>query len=222
MLELIKRYRWLLLFLLVTMANLIGFIMEEVRKPSIEFELESTVRKDSHLAEVEEKGLETVELIESNKNVVEEQEVPVYICGAVQSPGIYYVKSSAIVNDVLQLGGGFTTEAYKEGVNLARTITGHEKIYIPFKEEASDLSVVVEDLNDSSQINDRNEGYGKVNINLAGESELMTLPNIGEVKAKAIINYRETIGVFKTIEEVMNVVGIGEKTFERLKDFISV
>ncbi len=159
--------------------------------------------------------------------------VPIFICGAVAEPGVYYVEKSAIVNDVVLMSGGFTSEADSTYLNLASIILPNQKIYIPKIGEEIDKKINSYDnievgVNQEIQINgqkangNQNTQQGLININTATEKELQTLSGIGEVKAKAIIEYRTSTGRFKSIDELCNVSGIGSKTLEKIKPFITI
>lgn len=140
--------------------------------------------------------------------------VPVYICGQVSNPGVYYVEADYIINEAIVLAGGFTLEADTESINLARQIKSNEKIYIPKQGEKIDKTAYsYENIGDTSQL---------VNINYATVEELDTLPSIGTTRAQQIIDYRSSNGTFLVIEDIKNVPGIGEKIFESLKDFITI
>lgn len=140
--------------------------------------------------------------------------VPVYICGQVSNPGVYYVEADYIINEAIVLAGGFTLEADAESINLARQIKSNEKIYIPKQGEKIDKTAYsYENIGDTSQL---------VNINYATVEELDTLPSIGTTRAQQIIDYRSSNGTFLVIEDIKNVPGIGEKIFESLKDFITI
>ncbi|MEG0352287.1 MAG: helix-hairpin-helix domain-containing protein [Cellulosilyticaceae bacterium] len=140
--------------------------------------------------------------------------VPIYICGQVSNPGVYYVDADDIINEAIVLAGGFTLEADTESINLARQIKSNEKIYIPKQgEEIDKTDYSYEDIGNTSQL---------ININYATVEELDTLPNIGKTRAQQIIDYRSSNGTFLVIEDIKNVPGIGEKIFESLKDFITI
>lgn len=135
--------------------------------------------------------------------------VCVYVCGAVVHPGVYYLSPEARVYEAVEAAGGFAQDADADAVNLAECIFDTEQIYIPTEGGEDHLS-----------LSSRSDGL--VNINTATAEELMTLPGIGQSKAADIIAYRKGFGGFSSIEEITNVSGIGEATFERLKDLIKV
>ncbi len=144
------------------------------------------------------------------------KKIKVYIVGAVRYPGVIEVEEGSRLIDVLELAGGATEEADLERVNLALRVQDEGMYKIPkIGEELSEQSPAL--LGAISK-----QEQQKININTADEATLDTLPGIGPSKAKRIIEYREQNGPFKSIEELKNVSGIGEKTFEQLKDLITV
>lgn len=153
---------------------------------------------------------------ENMKEITEasEETLYVYICGAVLNPGIYEMKPGNRIADVLDKAGGFTKEACKTYVNLAKRVADEEKIFIPKMDEISDLS-------DEIHYNE-NQGNKKINLNTADVKELKSLSGIGDSKANAIIEYRETHGKYNKIEDIMKISGIKEAMFQKIKDRISV
>lgn len=148
------------------------------------------------------------------------KKIKVYIVGAVRYPGVIEVEEGSRLIDVLELAGGATEEADLERVNLALKVQDEGMYKIPKRgEELMDPSSAVSSTAPSIA---SGQGRQKVNINTADEAMLDTLPGIGPSKAKRIIEYREQNGPFKSIEEIKNVSGIGDKTFEQLKDLITV
>ncbi|BAL80970.1 helix-hairpin-helix domain-containing protein [Caldisericum exile] len=144
-----------------------------------------------------------------------QQKIKVYVTGEVKHPDVYELEENAIVKDAISLAGGVTENADLISINLAKKLTDGEEVIVPSK--------------DNSLLNSNNSTSlattpktNKVNINKATKEELMTLPGIGEAKAQAIIDYRTKNGPFKTIHDIVNVSGIGEKTFEKIQDLITV
>ena len=120
----------------------------------------------------------------------------------------------------------FTDDADVTYVNLAQTVVAGEQIYIPTMEETNGISLSERDT-DGTPVQDAPAGTnvetdGKININTAGKDALMTLPGIGESKADAIIAYREAQGKFQNTEELMNIRGIKEGIYNKIKDLIIV
>lgn len=153
----------------------------------------------------------------ANTNVDETSEKPkevyVHIDGEVVNPGLYKLTTDDRVNDLLVLAGGATDKASLKDVNLAKRLEDEMKIYIPSKDEIVSNEVLGQSGLSSST--------GKINLNTASKDELKTLPGIGDSRADEIIRYRENTG-FSKIEDIKNISGIGDKTYEKLKDLISV
>ena len=144
------------------------------------------------------------------KDVVEQVDIFVDVKGAVVKEGVYSLQQGARVKDAIELAGGFLEDANKNAINLAQLLTDEMLLYIPFLHESTQ-AIQVQPVDD-----------GKVNLNTATSSDLETLPNIGPAKALAIIQYREKNGPFQSIEDLKNVDGIGEKTYEKLKENIKI
>ncbi|MGE8206177.1 helix-hairpin-helix domain-containing protein [Heyndrickxia sp. NPDC080065] len=136
--------------------------------------------------------------------------------GEVVNPGIYEARPGDRIQDLITSAGGFQKRADQTQVNLAQKVKDEMVIYVPKIGEQTNNSTT-----SSSTINFSNE-QEKVNINTAGSEELQTISGIGPSKAAAIIEYREQKGLFGKIEDIKNVTGIGDKTFEKLKELITV
>ena len=151
----------------------------------------------------------------------EEQEpaetVYVYVCGAVNAPGVYELKKDARVFEAITLAGGMTAEAAPEAVSQARTVADGEQIYVPTVREVQMQGSGVEDI-----VTGNADVSGKVNINTAGKEELMTLTGIGEAKAQSSLDYREEHGKFGSIEDLMLIEGIKEGVFNKIKEDITI
>ena len=149
------------------------------------------------------------------------KDIKVYVCGAVQRPDVYEISADSRIVDAVSAAGGFAIDAYPEAMNLAETVSDGSRIYVPTKEEVDALAVVYSDTGSGSG-GTTNDSTGRVNINTATLEELTTLPGIGDTRARAIIDYREQNGAFGNIEDIMQVTGIKEKSFSKIKDSICV
>lgn len=145
--------------------------------------------------------------------------IMVDVKGEVYFPGVYELTTEDRVIDAINLAGGYTEQAETKHVNHAQKLQDEMVIYIPKKGEELE-NQPIESIVMSGQVS--NDTSDKININTADESQLTTLPGIGPSKAQAIIAYREENGSFKTIEDLTNVSGIGDKTFEKLKELIDI
>ena len=146
----------------------------------------------------------TMENTASSSSVSESKTVTCDISGAVKHEGVYTLKNGARLQELIEAAGGTTSRAQLKAINRAILLKDQDKIHIPYKGE-------------------KVEGSGeKINLNTANVADLQKLTGIGEKKAEQIIAYREQKGSFKKIEDLMQVSGIGEKTFASLKDQLAV
>lgn len=163
------------------------------------------------------------------KEAVREQTIFVDVCGAVNAPGVYQLPVGSRIFQAVELAGGFREDAALELVNQAEALNDGQQIRIFTQEEARQQAETGAALDNSQMTNqetdisgENNSSAGLVNLNRADKSALMTLTGIGETRAEAILAYRETHGGFSAVEELMQVEGIKEKTYEKLKDKITV
>lgn len=166
---------------------------------------------------------------ETNANSAPNETWYVDIKGAIKVPQVVPVTPGMRVHDVVEMAGGVTGEADQSQVNLAQLVTDQMVIYVPkVGEEVSpstealvaDSKVTESAVSESS--GDGTSGGDLVNINTADTTMLQTLSGIGEKRAADIINYRETNGLFETVDDLDQVSGIGEKTMEKLRPLITV
>ena len=172
----------------------------------------------------------------SDASSEEEKTLVVHICGAVSAPGVYELPAGSRIIDAVEAGGGFLPEAEEACCNLAEEIVDGCQIYIMTKAEScadgqTEKKAGIQTSPDSDmQTTDRNARSnsapalenGLVNLNTADIAALMTLPGIGESRAKAIISYREQHGAFAKIEDIMKISGIKQAAFSKIKDKITV
>ncbi|WP_099320706.1 helix-hairpin-helix domain-containing protein [Anaerococcus sp. Marseille-P3625] len=162
---------------------------------------------------------ETEETKEDSNQTQANETIKVHIAGEINKEGVYEVNNGDRLDDLVKRAGGLTKDANSKKINLAMKLEDQMKIYIPsiydFEDEPSTT-------NENLLILDKpSTEIEKININKASKEELMTLPNIGEKRAEAIIEYRENTP-FKKIEDIKNVTGIGEKFYQSLRDLITV
>ena len=172
----------------------------------------------------------------SDASSEETKTLVVHICGAVSAPGVYELPAGSRIIDAVEAGGGFLPEADEACCNLAEEIVHGCQIYIMTKTEScadgqTEKKAGIQTSPDSDmQTTDRNVRSnsatalenGLVNLNTADVAALMTLPGIGESRAKAIISYREQHGAFAQIEDIMKISGIKQAAFSKIKDKITV
>ena len=165
--------------------------------------------------------------IESEENTLTDTSQPedpsriyVDIDGEVKNPGVYQIGADSRIFQVIEEAGGLTKNADTSSINQAETVYDGAKIHIPGKGEAGG-SPFLEGAG-SPEASAGTSLQGKININTAGSDDLQKLPGIGQVTASKIIDYRTANGSFHSIEDIMNVSGIGDKTFEKIRDQITV
>ncbi|MFV8806111.1 helix-hairpin-helix domain-containing protein [Aerococcus urinaeequi] len=172
---------------------------------------------------------EANEEFETNANSAPNETWYVDIKGAIKVPQVVPVTPGMRVHDVVEMAGGITGEADQSQVNLAQLVTDQMVIYVP--KVGEEVSPSTEALVADSQVTEsavsESSGDGTsdgdlVNINTADTTMLQTLSGIGEKRAADIINYRETNGLFETVDDLDQVSGIGEKTMEKLRPLITV
>ena len=183
-------------------------------------ETESTVKAEGE-GNVEHAGVTLRPEEEPEENVL----LCVHICGAVVTEGVYSLPDGSRVADGIAAAGGFTEQADTTYHNLAARLADGQKVYVPTVEETRKLPVTerTEPAGEwTGEDHSPDTATGKVNLNTADIAELMTLSGIGEAKAKSILQYREKVGLFQSIEELKKVSGIGEAMFERVREEIVV
>lgn len=136
------------------------------------------------------------------------QTLTVHVLGEVTKPGLYKLPLGARIIDGIKAGGEATEKADLDQLNLAAKLVDGKRLYVPPKE--------------NSKHEEEYKESNKIDINRASVEQLQTLPSIGPAIAKRIIDYRLANGRFETIEQLKEVKGIGEKTFEKIKDRIAV
>lgn len=244
MIEYVKENKWVIILISFIIINIAwGIYSHDTKKDVIQldessYSLEQKVYEENIIIGTKaQEVIQSLETLDKNNPIsasvmppmIEEaeiEEVPIYICGEVKNPGVYYVSTHAIINDIVEKSGGFTDEANQMAVNLASQIVPNEKIIVP------KIGEEIDKLIDSYDNRERIESSSVspqatinqnplINLNTATKEQLMTLNGIGEVKAAAIIAYRQEKGVFSSVDELKNISGIGDKTFEKIKQFIT-
>ena len=167
------------------------------------------------------------------------QTIFVDICGAVANPGVYELDEGSRIFQAVDAAGGYLPEAAQNYLNKARSLMDGQQIYVPTEEEiAEHLEAIAAKAPEALQGSESQDAGNverpesstteeagsdlAINLNTADTSQLCTLSGIGQSKAEAIIAYREEHGGFTSVEEIMNVEGIKEGTFSKIKDKISV
>ena len=233
MLKLIKKYKYVITIIVI----IIVIVLVLLRTKELKGENDDYLIYEIDNIEQDE--------IYSSKNDRNTEKIKVDIKGQVNNPGVYELNNNARVIDLINLAGGLTDIANTSLINLSKKLEDQMVIIIYSNEEVINSNIkeietvfkVVEKecvcpvikndscINTELESNDsnNNDDYNteKININTASIDELISLPNVGESKAEAIIEYRKD-NKFTTIDEIKNVSGIGETLFEKIKEYITV
>ena len=180
---------------------------------------------------LDNKDNEDITYIETTTKLVEETKANNYVDvkGSVKKPGVYEFKENDRVIDAIKLAGGLTKNADTSNINLSKKLKSEMVIVINTKSELKnnnnltcDAVCTREVIEVNNCIETENKTNNKININTADINKLTELDGIGESKAKTIIEYRTTNGLFKNIEDIKNISGIGESLYNKIKDKITV
>ena len=222
-----KKYFLLIIMFLLSLTSL-GFSLYTYYLTN-QYSKETVTQPDNP---PEENSKEETKELES----IPEEKYYVDIKGYVKKPGVYEVSKASIVNDCLKLAGGLLKNADTTTINLSKPVSAAMVIYVPKKNEViksttdKTTTTTTEIPNNAAIPDNSNTSIDtssttlnlKINLNTASKEELTKLRGIGEAKAQDIIDYRNTNGSFKTIEEIKNISGIGDALFAKIKDNIRV
>ena len=178
---------------------------------------------------LDNKDNEDITYIETTTKLVAKANNYVDVKGSVKKPGVYEFKENDRVIDAIKLAGGLTKNADTSNINLSKKLKSEMVIVINTKSELKnnnnltcDAVCTREVIEVNNCIETENKTNNKININTADINKLTELDGIGESKAKTIIEYRTTNGLFKNIEDIKNISGIGESLYNKIKDKITV
>ncbi|MFE5426995.1 helix-hairpin-helix domain-containing protein [Peribacillus simplex] len=188
----------------------IYFFLQQVEDPADTEDIFSITAKES-----EHKNSD-------DETPAEPEIIKVDVKGAVKSPGIFTAQAGDRVIDLISAAGSFTDKADKDKVNFAQIVEDQMVIYVPEIGEEDEGKLENIQVGSTGDVVSGGTSGGLVNLNKATQEDLETLTGIGPSKANAILEYRETVGKFKEVDDLKKVTGIGDKTFERLRDSISV
>ena len=224
----------------------------EVSTSNLQNVIESNPEPESENKVFSEETESVSDVVDSQKEALDEApDIFIYLCGAVEDPGVFEVKQGSRLIDVIELAGGFTKEAAEDYVNLAQEVFDGQQVIIPEKSEVEEIErgEHIQSVNESNEVDSqanpksqttseskravtsKQEGgntisdtssQSLVNLNTATKEELMTLSGVGDAKAELIIEYRENVGKFDTIEDIMKIRGIKEGLFNKIADQITV
>jgi len=190
--------------LIVFVVVLIGIFFYQEDNPTKEISIENNLVSQEAIA-LTGTGIQEVKYIY------------VDIAGAVKKPGVLKLEEDTRIYQAIEISGGLMAEADVSTINMAAKLKDENKIYIPEIGEKLDISI-----NNNSQSISGTGNNIQININTANSQELQELSGVGPSTAEKIIEYRELHGSFQKIEEIMNVSGIGVKTFDKFKDKIYI
>ncbi|WP_105150286.1 helix-hairpin-helix domain-containing protein [Streptococcus suis] len=161
------------------------------------------------------------DLVEETSTEASEEptQLVVDVKGAVVKPGLYTLEADARVNDAVEAAGGLTSQADPKSINLAQKLSDEAVVYVASKDE--NISVVTS-TTASSAMSQEEKNTNLVNLNTATEADLQTISGIGAKRAADIIAYREANGGFKSVDDLNNVSGIGDKTMESIRPYVTV
>ncbi|HEL1661330.1 TPA: helix-hairpin-helix domain-containing protein [Streptococcus suis] len=211
--EMLKEYKW------------------QIALPAVAGLLMATFLIFSQPAKSDQTGLtdfSQTEQTSSSSNLVEETsteaseeptQLVVDVKGAVVKPGLYTLEAGARVNDAVEAAGGLISQADPKSINLAQKLSDEAVVYVASKDE--NISVVAS-TTASSAMSQEEKNTNLVNLNTATEADLQTISGIGSKRAADIIAYREANGGFKSVDDLNNVSGIGDKTMESIRPYVTV
>lgn len=196
---------------------------EEVYRSGVD----SDVEAEQDAGSVQTAGDQEAQAQDIGLEEEEETGLVVYVCGQVQMPGVYELERGSRIGDAVEMAGGMTEEAAADVLNLAQELVDAQMIRVPSKEEVKANGGWESEQGITGQGSIQGTGEtadvaGKISLNTATREQLLTLPGIGESKADAILQYRQEKGGFRSIEEIMDISGIKEGVFSKIKDQITV
>ena len=218
--------KYMMLSALYGMMFLAAFTVTSCGKDELSV---STVKESEETTETTTEELTETTMEATAETPVEtsqDEKVSVYVCGAVQQEGVYTLDADSRIQDALDMAGGYSEDAAHGVINLAEKLTDGMQIYFPTEQEISETGGLPNGTEKDNWVasrgSDGEQDSTLVNINTADAETLKTLPGIGDSKAKDIISYRDSNGPFGDVQDIKNVSGIGESTFEKLKPYITV
>lgn len=211
--EMLKGYKWQIALPAAASLLMVTFLIFSQPAKSDQTgltELPQTEQASSSQEQTEEVSTEVSE---------DPSQLVVDVKGAVAKPGLYTLEAGARVNDAVEAAGGLTSQADPKSINLAQKLSDEAVVYVASKDE--NISVVASTTVSSAMSQDE-KNTSLVNLNTATEADLQTVSGIGAKRAADIIAYREANGGFKSVDDLNNVSGIGDKTMESIRPYVTV
>ncbi|NQI70656.1 ComEA family DNA-binding protein [Streptococcus suis] len=215
--ESLKEYKWQ-----IALPAAAGLLMATFLIFSQPAKSDQTGLTDFPQTEQTSSSQEQVDEVSADGNTEESKEqsqLVVDVKGAVEKPGLYTLEVGSRVNDAVEAAGGLTSQADPKSVNLAQKLSDEAVVYVASKNE--NISVVAS-TTASSAMSQEEKNTSLVNLNTATEADLQTISGIGAKRAADIIAYREANGGFKSVDDLNNVSGIGDKTMESIRPYVTV
>lgn len=184
---------------------------------------EAAFKNSGNIQQADRKNISSESTAENDTG----KKIVVEIKGEVKKPDVYELDSDSIINDLIQQAGGVTENADISSINRAGKLQDHQMIYIADKNNPEDQKKAAETqtqtvITDTPGSLSDSGGKTLINLNTATEDQLKSINGVGSAKAQSIIEYRETSGGFKSVEDLKNVKGIGDKMFDKIKDYVTV
>ncbi|HEL2246472.1 TPA: helix-hairpin-helix domain-containing protein [Streptococcus suis] len=211
--EMLKEYKWQ-----IALPAVAGLLMATFLIFSQPAKSDQTGLTDFSQPQQSSSSQEQLEEV-STEESEESSQLVVDVKGAVEKPGLYTLEAGARVNDAVEAAGGLTSQADPKSINLAQKLSDEAVVYVASKDE--NISVVASTTT-SSAMSQEEKTTSLVNLNTATEADLQTISGIGAKRAADIIAYREANGGFKSVDDLNNVSGIGDKTMESIRPYVTV
>ncbi|HFI0259590.1 TPA: helix-hairpin-helix domain-containing protein [Streptococcus suis] len=211
--EMLKEYKWQIALPAAAGLLMATFLIFSQPAKSDQTGLTDFSQTEQTSSSQEQTGETSTEASEEPTQLV------VDVKGAVAKPGLYTLEADARVNDAVEAAGGLTSQADPKSINLAQKLSDEAVVYVASKDE--NISVVAS-TTASSAMSQEEKSTSLVNLNTATEADLQTISGIGAKRAADIIAYREANGGFKSVDDLNNVSGIGDKTMESIRPYVTV
>jgi len=220
---------FIIVIIVIFVFGVIAVIYQKVKDKNnsfINYELENSIYQDNNNEIENSQENSTKDNSINSVDNAETSEICIHIIGEVKIQGIVILNDGDRIIDAIEKAGGATEYADLEKVNLAFKLSDGQQVCIPNINDKNEEFVFVYDSSGKNVITDNkdvdNNKNSKVNINTATQTELETLTGIGPSIAAKIIQYRKENGMFKSIEELKNISGIGDSKFESIREEVVV
>lgn len=216
LINIFTRWKYYFLIALACIILLIGYFVFQMHQSSANMDNDGVALIDND----QQQNSSVKESKDQKRKASDSQKGTVFVDlkGAVEHPDVYEMPSTARVNDLIKKAK-LKSNADISHINLSEKLVDQKMIYIPTKNEQY---VSTNNNQQPTNSNETIQGQSQINLNTANEASLTKVPGIGPSKAKEILNYKEQHGQFTSVDELKKIKGIGEKTFEKLKQYFTV